>query len=55
MLKTIYAQESKEATYEKAKAVVWQQLTMKLLEAIKKVEESIAETLTYCFFSSKQH
>ena len=49
MLKAIHAQESKRAAREKAKAVVEQLRSMKLKEAARKVEDGIAETLTYCF------
>ena len=50
MLKAIYAQESKKAAREKAKAVVAQLREMKLKEAAKKVEDSVGETLSYCDF-----
>ena len=53
MLKAIYAQESKKAAREKAKAVVEQLRSMKLKEATKKVEDGIEETLTYCDFPSE--
>ena len=53
MLKAIYAQESKKAAREKAKAVVEQLRSMKLKEAAKKVEGGIEETLTYCDFPSE--
>ena len=49
MLKAIHAQEDKAAALEKAKAVVIKLREMKLKEAAKKVENSIAETLTYGF------
>lgn len=42
MLKAIHAQESKKAAREKAKAVVAQLKEMKLKEAAKKVEDSVA-------------
>lgn len=50
MLKAIHAQEDKAAAHEKAKAVVAKLREMKLKEAAKKVEDSIAETLTYMTF-----
>lgn len=50
MLKAIHAQESKEASREKAKAVVQSLREMKLPEAAKKVENGIEETLTYTHF-----
>lgn len=50
MLKAIHAQESKEATREKAKQVAETLRSMKLGEATKKVEDSIEETLTYMEF-----
>ena len=53
MLKAIHAQESKEASREKAKAVVAELRAMKLKEAAKKVEDGIEETLTYCDFPSE--
>ena len=53
MLKAIYAQESKKASRDKAKAVVAELRAMKLKEAAKKVEDGIEETLTYCDFPSE--
>ena len=53
MLKAIHAQESKEASREKAKAVVAELRAMKLKEAARKVEDGIEETLTYCDFPSE--
>ncbi len=50
MLKAIHAQESKNASREKAKAVIEELRAMKLKEAAKKIEDSIEETLTYCDF-----
>ncbi len=50
MLKAIHAQESKEASLEKAKAVIEILKEMKLKEAAKKVEDGIEETLTYTNF-----
>ena len=44
MLKAIYAQESKKASREKARAVVAELRAMKLKEAAKKVEDGIEET-----------
>jgi putative transposase len=53
MLKAIHAQEDRLAALEKAKIVVQKLREMKLKEAAKKVEESIAETLTYMSFPSE--
>ena len=53
MLKAIHAQENKNASREKAKAVVAELKAMKLKEAAKKVEDGIEETLTYCDFPSE--
>ncbi len=53
MLKAIHAQEDKEAALEKAAAVVKKLKTMRLTKAAQKVEESIAETLTYMNFPTK--
>ncbi len=50
MLKAIHAQEDKAAAQEKAKAVFAKLKEMKLKEAAKKVEDSVAETLTYMAF-----
>lgn len=50
MLKAIHAQEDKAAALEKAKNVVEKLKSMKLPEAAKKVEESVAETLSYMDF-----
>lgn len=50
MLKAIQAQENKEAAREKAQAVAQKLREMKLKEAVKKVEDSIEETLTYMDF-----
>jgi len=50
MLKAIHAQESKEASMEKAKTVIEALKEMKLKEAAKKVEDGIEETLTYTNF-----
>ena len=50
MLKAIHAQESKEASLEKSKAVIESLRAMKLKEAAKKIEDSIEETLTYTHF-----
>lgn len=47
MLKAIHAQEDKQAALEKAKRVVEKLKGMKLSEAAKKLEESVAETLSY--------
>lgn len=51
MLKAIYAQENKKSACEKAKTVVADLKAMKLKEAVRKVENGIVETLTYCDFS----
>ena len=53
MLKATYAQESKKAAREKAKAVVTELRSMKLPEAAKKIEDGIEETLTYADFPSE--
>lgn len=53
MLKAIHAQESKKAAREKAKAVVDELRAMKLKEVSQKVEDGIAETLTYADFPSE--
>ena len=50
MLKAIHAQESKQASLAKAKAVVEALKKMKLKEAAKKIEDSVEETLTYTAF-----
>ena len=50
MLKAIHAQESKAAAREKARQVAADLRVMKLPEAARKVEDSIAETLTYMDF-----
>jgi putative transposase len=50
MLKAIHAQESKVAAREKARQVAADLRAMKLLEAARKVEDSIVETLTYMEF-----
>lgn len=50
MLKAIHAQEDKQAALEKAKRVVEKLKGMKLPEAAKKVDESVAETLSYMDF-----
>jgi putative transposase len=53
MLKAIHAQEDRNAALEKAKAVVQKLKDMKLKEAAKKVEDGVAETLTYMYFPSE--
>lgn len=53
MLKAIYAQESKKAAREKARAVAEEFRSMKLKEAARMIEDGIEETLTYCEFSSE--
>jgi len=50
MLKAIHAQESKNASREKARTVIQELRAMKLPEAAKKVEDGIEETLTYADF-----
>lgn len=50
MLKAIHAQEDKAAALEKATAVAEKLRRMRLTKAARKVEESIAETLTYMSF-----
>lgn len=47
MLKAIHAQESKNSAREKANSVARQLREMKLPAAVKKVDASIEETLTY--------
>ena len=53
MLKAIHAQEDRRAAQEKAQQVVEHLREMKLIEAAKKVEDSIGETLTYMSFPSE--
>lgn len=53
MLKAIHAQENQDAALEKAQAVVKKLREMKLKEAAKKVEDSVAETLAYMAFPSE--
>ena len=48
----VSAQEDKEAALEKTKSVVQKLKEMKLPEAAKKVESSVAETLSYMDFPS---
>ena len=50
MLKAIHAQESKATALAKARDVVAALREMKLKEAAKKVEDGVAETLTYTAF-----
>jgi putative transposase len=50
MLKAIHAQEDREASLDKATAVVEKLRAMKLGQAAKTVEEGIRETLTYTAF-----
>ena len=50
LLKSIHAQESKEACRRKAKEVAAELETLKLPEAAKKVESGIEETLSYTDF-----
>ncbi len=53
MLKAIHAQEDKDAALEKAASVTKKLRNMKLNKAAQKVEESIAETLTYMSFHTE--
>ena len=53
ILKAIHAPESKRAACEKAKAAAEELRSMKLKEAVKRVEDSFEETLTYCDFLSE--
>ena len=53
MLKAIHAQESKEEAFEKAAKVAEKLRKMKLSQAAKKVEDGIAETLTYMEFPAQ--
>ena len=53
MLKAIHAQEDKKAAMEKAVSVAGKLRAMKLSKAAQKVEEGIAETLTYMSFPSE--
>ena len=53
MLKAIHAQESKEAARKKAQDVAEKLRSMRLNEAVKKVEDGIEETLTYMDFPSQ--
>lgn len=53
MLKAIHAQEDQESASEKAGSVINKLKEMKLSEAAKKVEQGIAETLTYMKFPSE--
>lgn len=50
MLKAIHASEDKKAALEKAEAVCVKLEAMKLKEAAKKIQDSIAETLAYYDF-----
>ena len=53
MLKAIHAQESKNASRKKAKAIAAELKAMKLKEAARRVEDGTEETLTYCDFPSE--
>lgn len=53
ILKAIHAQESKEATREKACSVSDRLKEMKLSSAAKKVQDGIEETLTYMDFPTQ--
>ena len=53
MLKTIQAQESKEAAREKARQVTEELKEMKLSSATKKLRDGIEETLTYMNFPTR--
>jgi transposase-like protein len=50
MLKAIHASEDRKAAQEKAESVTAKLIAMKLKEAAKKIQESIAETLSYYDF-----
>lgn len=50
ILKVIHAQESRKAAREKAKAAVEGLRFRTLKETIKKVDDSVEETLTYYYF-----
>lgn len=51
MLKAIHAAEDREAAQDKAEAVIEKLRAMRLKEAAQRVQDSIAETLTYYKFS----
>lgn len=53
MLKAIHAQESKEAAQEKVVSIAAKLREMKLLSAVKKIKESVGETLTYMDFPTE--
>ncbi len=53
ILKTIHAQEKKEAAIEKTIKVAEKLRTMKLTKAAKKIEDGIEETLTYMDFPTQ--
>lgn len=53
MLKAIHAQKDWEAALQKATSVAEKLRGMRLTKATQKVEESIAETLTYMSFPSE--
>lgn len=53
MLKAIHAQENRQEAMHKAQAVVEKLKAMKLSKAAERVQEGIAETLTYTFFPRK--
>jgi putative transposase len=50
MLKAIHAAEDREAAQDKANAVIEKLRTMRLKEAAQRIQEGIAETLTYYSF-----
>jgi len=50
MLKAIHAAEDREAAQEKAEAVIEKLSSMRLKEATQRVQDGIAETLTYYSF-----
>lgn len=50
MLKTIHAQEDRNAAIEKAKVIVQKLKDMKLLDAARILEDGYTETLNYAFF-----
>ena len=47
MLKAIHVCEYREASQDKAEAVIKKLRAMRLKEAVRRVQEGIAETLTY--------
>ena len=51
MLKAIHAAEDREAAQDKATAVIEKLRAMRLKEAAQRVQDGIAETLTYYSFT----